>query len=95
MEAKAVTKPSKRKGKRLSKTQKEARAAARQAKRQDAAMVGPEALAAVLGVGLNQAYDVLIEKRVPALRVGRRWLIARVTLDRLANGEITLTPAAA
>jgi len=26
--------------------------------------------------------------RVPAIRFGRRWLISRKTIDRIANGEL-------
>ena len=45
-------------------------------------------LAAVLGVGLNQAYAAVQMGQVPAVRFGRRWLIPRKTLDRIANGEV-------
>jgi excisionase family DNA binding protein len=64
------------------------RAAAREAKRKAAAMATVEELAAVLGVGVNQAYVALQMGQIPAMRFGRRWLIARKTIDRIANGEI-------
>ena len=80
--------------KRLSAARLAARAAAREAKRKEAAMASVEELAAVLGVGLNQAYVALQMGQIPALRFGRRWLISRKTIDRIANGEVTVTTAA-
>jgi excisionase family DNA binding protein len=80
--------------KRLSATRLAARAAAREAKRKEAAMASVEELAAVLGVGLNQAYVALQMGQIPALRFGRRWLISRKTIDRIANGEVAATTAA-
>ena len=79
--------------KRLSATRLAARAAAREAKRKEAAMASVEELAAVLGVGLNQAYLALQMGQIPALRFGRRWLISRKTIDRITNGEIPATAA--
>ena len=49
-------------------------------------MASVEELAAVLGVGLNQAYAAVQMGQVPAVRFGRRWLISRKTIDRIANG---------
>jgi len=80
--------------KRLSAARRAERAAAREAKRKGAAMASVEELAAVLGVGLNQAYAAVQMGQVPAVRFGRRWLISRKTIDRLANGEIAATTAA-
>jgi excisionase family DNA binding protein len=80
--------------KRLSAARLAARAAARESKRKEAAMASVEELAAVLGVGLNQAYLALQMGQIPALRFGRRWLISRKTIDRIANGEVTVTTAA-
>lgn len=80
--------------KRLSAARLAARAAARESKRKEAAMASVEELAAVLGVGLNQAYVALQMGQIPALRFGRRWLISRKTIDRIANGEISATTAA-
>ena len=57
-------------------------------------MASVEELAAVLGVGLNQAYVALQMGQIPALRFGRRWLISRKTIDRITNGEISATTAA-
>jgi excisionase family DNA binding protein len=80
--------------KRLSEARKAERAAARKAKRKEAAMAGVEELAAVLGVGLNQAYAAVAAGQVPAVRFGRRWLISRKTIDRIANGDVAATTAA-
>ena len=82
------------KRKRLSATRLAARAAARESKRKEAAMASVEELAAVLGVGLNQAYVALQMGQIPALRFGRRWLISRKTIDRITNGELSATTAA-
>lgn len=57
------------------------------AKRAAAAMMSVEEMAAILGVGRNQAYALLHEKQVPALRFGRRWLVSRRIVERLVNGE--------
>ena len=80
--------------KRLSAARVAARAAARESKRKEAAMASVEELAAVLGVGLNQAYVALQMGQIPALRFGRRWLISRKTIDRITNGELSATTAA-
>jgi hypothetical protein len=32
--------------------------------------------------------------QVPAVRFGRRWLISRKTIDRIASGEVAVTSAA-
>jgi excisionase family DNA binding protein len=82
------------KKKRLSEARKAERAAAREAKRRGSAMAGVEELAAVLGVGLNQAYAAVQMGQVPSVRFGRRWLISRKTINRIANGEISVTAAA-
>jgi excisionase family DNA binding protein len=80
--------------KRLSAARLAARAAAREAKRKEAAMASVEELAAVLGVGLNQAYVAVTMGQIPAVRFGRRWLISRKTIDRIVNGE-NLSPTVA
>ena len=80
--------------KRLSAARLAERAAAREAKRKEAAMASVEELAAVLGVGLNQAYAAVQMGQVPAVRFGRRWLISRKTIDRIANGVSPDTTAA-
>jgi excisionase family DNA binding protein len=80
--------------KRLSAARLAARAATRESKRKEAAMASVEELAAVLGVGLNQAYAAVQMGQVPAVRFGRRWLISRKTIDRIANGDLSATTAA-
>ena len=82
------------KKRRLSAARLAERAAARKAKRKGAAMASVEELAEVLGVGLNQAYSAVQMGKVPAVRLGRRWLISRKTIDRIANGEVAATTAA-
>jgi excisionase family DNA binding protein len=77
----------------LTAAQLAARAAAREAKRKGSQMASPEELSEALGVGLNQAYSALAEKKIPAVRVGRRWLISRKTIDRIVNGEFVPTTA--
>jgi excisionase family DNA binding protein len=39
--------------------------------------------AEILGIGRSLAYDAVRTGRIPALRIGRRWLIPRAALDRL------------
>ena len=50
-------------------------------------MVTVEDVAAKLGIGRNQAYDAVKSGLIPSLRLGRRWLISRRTLERLLNGR--------
>jgi excisionase family DNA binding protein len=50
-------------------------------------------LARALGIGRNQAYGFVQSGRIPALRIGRRWLIARPVIERIVSGEL-LPPAA-
>src|SRR5262245_33605190 len=67
------------------------------AKRAAATVATVEDLAAELGIGLNQAYALVQMKVIPAMRVGRRWLIPRAAIAKLASGEIMpqITPEAA
>jgi excisionase family DNA binding protein len=55
-------------------------------KRAASAMGTVEDLAAALGIGRNQAYELVNEKKVLALRFGRRWLIPRVEIAKLVSG---------
>ena len=59
-----------------------------QAKRAQADMATVEELAARLGIGRNQAYEIVQQGKVPALRFGRRWLIPRAQLERMLAGEL-------
>jgi excisionase family DNA binding protein len=56
-------------------------------------MASVDELAKALGIGRNQAYGFVQSGRIPALRIGRRWLIARPVIERIVSGEL-LPPAA-
>jgi excisionase family DNA binding protein len=57
-------------------------------------VVTVEDLALKLGIGRNQAYEVVASGQISGVfRIGRRWLIPRLALDRLLRGETTI-PAA-
>jgi hypothetical protein len=76
------------KGRKLTKREKAARAAARAAKLKGAKMRSPRELSAILGVGLNQTYTALERGDVPgARRFGTKWLIPDRVIERLLNGE--------
>jgi excisionase family DNA binding protein len=45
-------------------------------------------LADELGLGKNQTYEALRSGVIPALRIGRRWWIARATMERIKAGEL-------
>jgi excisionase family DNA binding protein len=64
----------------------------RREKQRQAGMASVEELAAALGIGRNQAYEAVASGKIPSLRFGRRYLIARATIARLLAGEF---PAAA
>ena len=62
------------------------------AKRAAADVMGIEDLAVRLGIGRNQAYEAVAAGKIPgAFRLGRRWLIPRVTFEKMLGGE---TPSA-
>jgi len=48
-----------------------------------------EQVARYLGVGRNTAYDAVARGQIPAFRVGRRLLVSKVALQRLAHGVST------
>ena len=52
-----------------------------------AATVSVEEAARRLGIGRNQAYTAAAKGEIPAMRVGKRWLIPAATLARLL-GEV-------
>jgi len=57
-------------------------------------VVTVEDLALKLGIGRNQAYEVVASGQISGVfRIGRRWLIPRLALDRLLSGEITVRQA--
>jgi excisionase family DNA binding protein len=41
-----------------------------------------------LRIGRNQAYEAAARGEIPAIRIGRRWLVPTVALDRLLSGEV-------
>ena len=49
-----------------------------------------EAAAQRLGIGRNQAYQHVKGGKIPCVKLGRRYLIARATIDRILSGEITV-----
>jgi excisionase family DNA binding protein len=56
-------------------------------------VVTVEDFARRLGIGRNQAYEVVASGKISGVfRIGRRWLIPRLALDRLLSGE-TGSPA--
>jgi excisionase family DNA binding protein len=52
-----------------------------------------EEMAGRLGIGRNQAYEAVKAGQIPALRIGRRWVIAEATVKRILAGEL-VTPVA-
>ena len=40
-----------------------------------------------LGLGRNATYDAIARGEIPAIRIGRKLLVPRQALERLANGE--------
>lgn len=41
----------------------------------------------ILGVGMNKAYDLIHEKRVPFIRVGRKFKIPKKAFENWLNDE--------
>jgi excisionase family DNA binding protein len=63
------------------------------AKRAASEMLTPENVAVLLGIGRNQTYEALQQGKIPAIRFGRRWLIAKHTVNRILAGELTASAA--
>jgi excisionase family DNA binding protein len=42
-----------------------------------------------LRLGRNQAYQAVARGQLPAIRVGRRWLIPVAALERMLGGAVT------
>lgn len=57
------------------------------AKRATADVLTLADVAARLGIGRNQAYEAVRAGKIPALRLGRRWLVPRVAFDRMLSGD--------
>jgi excisionase family DNA binding protein len=66
------------------------RAGRRATKRAGADTITVEDVANRLGIGRNQAYETVKKGKIPAIQFGRRWLIARATVDRILSGEIAI-----
>ena len=66
-----------------------ARRRTRRPKRADDAMTVEE-LEQGLGIGKNQSYELAHQI---GIRIGRRWLIPRVTYQRVLSGEIKIAAA--
>jgi hypothetical protein len=85
------------KGKRRSSAKKEKEPrpewiAAYKAKRAAAKMAGVGDLAKALGIGINQAYELVAgdHPRVPRQYFGKRYLIAWQTIDKIVSGELVI-----
>ena len=44
-------------------------------------------VAAVLGIGKNQAYEAAHRGEIPTIKIGKRILVPRVAFERMLNGE--------
>jgi excisionase family DNA binding protein len=42
-----------------------------------------------LRIGRNQAYEAAARGEIPAIRVGRRWLVPTAALDRMLRGNLS------
>jgi excisionase family DNA binding protein len=51
----------------------------------------PEA-AALLGIGRNAAYEAVRNGEIPAIRIGKRWLVPVPALERLLQAQSPLAP---
>jgi excisionase family DNA binding protein len=54
-----------------------------------------EQLAERLGIGRNQAYEAVRSGRIPAFRIGRRWIISAAVVDDILSGRAAPTRASA
>lgn len=45
--------------------------------------------AAILGLGRSTIYRLLTSKELPSKRIGKRWLVRRVDLDKFVAPETT------
>lgn len=46
--------------------------------------------AQILGLSKNGTYDAIKRGDIPAIRIGRRIVVARATLDKIVAGELSL-----
>ena len=52
---------------------------------QEKAVLTAEETAKLLGVGMNKIYELLAIKEIPFKRVGRKYLIPRLALEKWLN----------
>lgn len=52
---------------------------------QEKAVLTAEETAKLLGVGMNKIYELLAIKEIPSKRVGRKYLIPRLALEKWLN----------
>lgn len=45
--------------------------------------ISPKTTASYLGFSLNSVYQKILSGQIPASRLGKKWLVDRVELDRL------------
>jgi excisionase family DNA binding protein len=43
--------------------------------------------AKVLGIGMNKVYELLISKKIPSKRYGRKYLISKCMLEKCINED--------
>lgn len=46
-----------------------------------------EETAQLLGIGMNKIYELLISGKLPSRRIGRKYLIPKVALEKWLNNE--------
>jgi len=46
----------------------------------------------MLGLGRNATYEAISRGEIPAIRIGRKLLVPKRALERLANGDPPLDP---
>jgi excisionase family DNA binding protein len=60
----------------------------------EAVTITVEEAATRLRIGRNQAYEAVRRGDIPAIRVGARWLVPTIALERLLRCEPKISPAA-
>jgi excisionase family DNA binding protein len=58
----------------------------REEKRQPKEVISVEDAAKRLRIGRNQAYEAVRNGQLPAIRIGRRWIVPVAALDRILSG---------
>lgn len=47
-----------------------------------------EETAQLLGIGMNKIYELLISGKLPSKRIGRKYLIPKIVLEKWLNNEL-------